>query len=55
MYEDMRTALQDAAAAAAPHLIAAGRELIAAGTAFVEALNGEGGSAEMVEVDIAVE
>ncbi len=56
MYDDLKEALQEAAAAATPHLLAAGRELLAAGSAFVDALNGEARPGpQVVEVDVAAD
>ncbi len=53
--EDLKSAIQDAFAAASPHIIAAGRELAAAGQAFMDALNGADEPEETIEVDISVE
>ncbi len=53
MNDDVRMALRDAFEAASPHLVTAAKELLAAGSAFVAALMGEGDqSTTVVEVDV---
>ena len=53
--DDLKESLQNAIAAATPHLMAAGRELIAAGSAFMPALNGLDQMDDSIEADISVE
>lgn len=56
MNDDTRSMLREAFAAAAPHLLAAGRELLNAGTAFVAALTAdESHTTTVVEVDVTAD
>lgn len=53
--ERITEALSDAAAAAAPHLLAAARELCRAGLAFIDALEGRDSDVAPIRERIVVE